>query len=108
MIAALPSLFRVWRFWASSAHPREAVSDIFLATPTKQYRGLRRRARDHARGRSHLHSSVVVSRVLREMLRYSDWKKTLTIRNTWFPPTGRKFVYIFRPNRIEINLIHKK
>ena len=31
MIAASPSLFRAWRFWASSAHPRDAESDNFLA-----------------------------------------------------------------------------
>ena len=30
MIAASPSLFCAWDFWASSAHPREAESDSFL------------------------------------------------------------------------------
>ena len=30
MIAASPSPFRAWDFWASSTHPREAESDSFL------------------------------------------------------------------------------
>ena len=35
MIASSPSLFRAWRFGASSAHPREAESDSFLACAAK-------------------------------------------------------------------------
>ena len=36
MIAASPSLFRAWRFWVSSAHPREAESDSFLYSLRRQ------------------------------------------------------------------------
>ena len=34
-IAASPSMSRAWRFWASSAHSREADSDSFLACVAK-------------------------------------------------------------------------
>ena len=107
MIAAPPSLFRARRFWAPSAHPREAESDSFLtcATKTKQ-RLAAARTRPCTPSLSSIHSSEVVSPVLCEM-RYSDReKKTLKIRNTWFP--DRTQVRVFPPNRIEFNSIHKK
>ena len=94
-------------FLSPSAHPREAESDSFLtcATKTKQ-RLAAARTRPCTPSLSSIHSSEVVSPVLCEM-RYSDReKKTLKIRNTWFP--DRTQVRVFPPNRIEFNSIHKK
>ena len=90
MIAASPSLFRAWRFWASSAHPREAESDSFLACAAKTKQRLAA-VRTRPCTPSFSSTIVVVSRLLRDMLRYSDRKnkKTLTIRNTWFPEDQR-------------------
>ena len=118
MIAASPSLFRAWRFWASSAHPRQAESNSFLACAAKTKRTPAAARTRPARTRPctpSLSSTivVVVSRVLREMLRYSvREKKTLTIPiaipipYTRFP--DRTQIRMFPPNRIELNSIHKK
>ena len=103
-IAASPSLCRAWRLRVSSAHSREAESDSFLARAAKKNRGCRRRARDGARCRSHLPSSVIVSRVFSEMLLFSHL-------NTFESNTcvlDRTQSRIFPPNRIEFKSIHKK
>ena len=163
MIAASPSLFRVWRFRASSAHPKEAESDSFLAFAAKtkarlaaactrpctpslsfiQYAtdvknliiknlcmrflgknknvtylywkwcgthpvlhksSLARNKRFLTPVAYCIHSSVVVSRMLQEMLCYSDRIKTLTNirRNTWFP--DRTQVRIFAPNKSIVSI----
>ena len=80
MIAASPSLFRARRFWASSTHRREAEGDSLLACAAKTKRRLAAGRTRPARTRPCTPSFsstmiVVVSRVLREMLRYSDEKK---------------------------------
>ena len=96
MIATSPSLFRAWRFWASSAHPREAESDSFLACAAKTKQRFAAARTRPARMRPctpSLSSTmiVVVSRVLREMLRYPigffflTTPITIPIRTTWFP-----------------------
>ena len=108
MIAASPSLFRAWRFWASSAPPREAESDSFLvcAAKTKQRLGA-----THTRPYTPSLSStnVVVSLGLREMLHYSDRKKgfdiTYVIRGF---PIGHKFVSFHQTESNSISSIHKK
>ena len=89
MIAASPSLFRAWRFWASPTHPREAESDSFLAWDAKTNRGLRPCTPSPSS------SIVVVSPGLREMLRYSDRKKDYA-RNTLF--SDRTRIRRFPPN----------
>ena len=84
MIAASPSLFRAWRFWAPSAHPREAESDIFLAGAAKTKQRLAA-ARTRPCTPSLSSTIVVVSRVLREILRYSEREnndRTYLVRNT--------------------------
>ena len=89
MIAASPSLFRAWRFWAPSAHPREAESDSFLTCAARTKQGLAA-AGTRPCTPSLSCTIVVVSRVLREILRYSDRE------NTWYVirgfSIGRKFV----------------
>ena len=74
------AVFRAWRFWASSAHPREVESDSFLACAAKTTQRLAA-ARTRPCTRSLSSTVVVVNRLLRDMLRYSDRKnkKTLTI-----------------------------
>ena len=96
MIAASPSLFRAWRFWASSAHPREDESDSFLACAAKAKQRL---AAAHTRPCTPSLSStnVAVSLGLREMLHYiiPIAKKEKNIDNTYVIrgfPIGRKFV----------------
>ena len=83
MIAASPSLLRTWRFWASSAHPREAKSDSFLACAAKTKQRL---AAAHTRPCTPSLSStnVAVSLGLREMLHYiiPIAKKEKNIDNT--------------------------
>ena len=86
MIAASPSLFRAWRFWAPSAHPREAESDSFLTCAAKIKQRLAA-AGTRPCTLSLSSTIVVVSRVLREILRYSDRENidnTYLVRNTWF------------------------
>ena len=77
-------------------HPREAESGSFLAcvATTKQRLAAARTRPCTPSLSSTLHASVVVSRVLREMLRYSDRKKTMALRNTLVRgfAIGRKFV----------------
>ena len=115
MIATSPSLFRAWRFWASSAHPREAESDSFLACAAKTKQRFAAARTRPARMRPctpSLSSTMIlaVSLVMREILRYSDRKKTLTIpiaipiRNTMVCafPIGCKFVCF---DQIESNSI---
>ena len=103
MISASPSLFRAWRFWASSAHPREAESDSFLASAakTKQRLAAARPARTRPCTPSHSSTIAVVSRVLRETRGYYDRKKTLTIRNTWFPDRTQIRIFPPKSNRIQ-------
>ena len=105
MIAASPSLFRAWRFWASSAHPREAESDSFLACAAKTKQRLAA-AGTRPCTLSLSSTIVVVSRVLREILRYSDRENidnTYLVRNTWFP--DRTQIRMIRFHHIESNSI---
>ena len=103
-IAASPSPLRAWRFFTSSAHPREAETDSFLAWASKTKQRLAA-ARTRPRAPSLTSTIVVVSRVLARSYVILIGK-TLKIRNTWFP--GRTQVYMFPPNRIEFISIHKK
>ena len=75
---------------ATSAHPKEAESDSFLACAAKTKQRLAA-----ARTRPYMPSLsstiVVVSRGLREMLRYSDRKKAFNNTNVIRGfPLGRK------------------
>ena len=111
MIAASPSLLRTWRFWASSAHPREAKSDSFLACAAKTKQRL---AAAHTRPCTPSLSStnMVVSLGLREMLHYivaigkKRKKDRQYVRDTWF--SDRRQIRMFPSNRIEFNSIHNK
>ena len=89
MIAASPSLFREWRFGASSAHPREAENDSLACAANRKQRLVAARTRPCMPSLSP--TIEVVSRGLRGMLRYSDGKKG--IENTYVIrgfPIGRK------------------
>ena len=105
MIAASPSLFRAWRFWAPSAHPREAESDSFLACAAKTKQRLAA-AGTRPCTPSLSYIIVVVSRVLHEILRYSDRENmdnTYLVRNTWF--LGRTQIRMICFHNIESNSI---
>ena len=81
-----------------------ATACMVTCAPPKLNRGLRRRARDHARRRSHQTSSVVVGRVLRVIMRYSDRRKQLqyvVLRSIWFPDRTQILIL----HQIEFNSI---
>lgn len=98
MQSASASLSRVWRLRASSAHPREAESDSFLASAAKIKQRLS----------GGVHVTMLVSRVLCDTLRYYDLiKKSRRITwDRWFPDKSRST--FFPSNRFEIDTIHKK
>ena len=104
-IAASPSLSRALRSRASSAYSREAESDRFLACAAKRNRGCRRRARDDSRRRSHLLSSVLVSRVLCEMLLFF---RTHKISRTRGFPIEPKAVFSHQIESNSSRLIRKR
>ena len=81
--------------------PRWAETDNFLACAAKTKQRLAA-ARTRPCTPSLSSTIVVFNRMLREMLRYSDRKKTMTMRNTCFPDRTY-FVYSF--HQIESNSI---
>ena len=103
MVAASPSLFRAWHFWASSPHPREAESDSFLACAAKTKQRLAA-VRTRPCTPSFSSTIVVVSRLLRDMLRYSDRRNKKHSQYVKYLvrgfPIRRKFVFF---HQIESN-----
>ena len=90
MIAASPSLFSAWRFWASSAYPKEAESDGWLPS-------LRRQNKTEACGGAHatMHAVALIYQrgrqpvVARDAALFRSEKSIgntyIPVRNTWFP-----------------------
>ena len=114
MIAVSPSLFRAWRFWASSVHPREAENESFLACAARTKQRLEAaHTRPCTPSLSSMYNRGCQPGVARDAALFrSERKHRRYVRNAYCImycfPTGRKFSRFHQIESNSISSVHNK